>query len=276
MPHLVIERLRSVPAFFPSCSWVRPSGLPCSKRKDAACSCVVEIVDILAGLIFLVGSVCFLPVYSHELDVFLAGCALYVVGAVIYMILSTFTLVEAIREEGSYYTLEAYENSLYFLGSLIFLIGTILYWPSEAHYKSVEYMKELSLGAYFNWFSPEFEGTLLFIIGSVIFAFAAFVNGLNQRPHDSLSSRMLVATTSLYMGGSLLFVMGSVAFLPELGCNEQMVTIGAWCYIVGSLFYIIGGGVSFARTIRELRNPQNAPLLAENGGADEEAPKGAK
>ena len=28
-------------------------------------------------------------------------------------------------------------------------------------------------------------------------------------------------------GGALFFVMGSVAFLPDLGCNETMVCIGA-------------------------------------------------
>lgn len=255
MPHLVIERTRSVPGIF-SCTCGRP------KRSDAVCACIVELLDILGGVIFLVGSVCFLPAYSEKVSVFLTGCALYVVGALIYMLLSSFTLFEALREVQF---LEAFENFLYFVGSLIFLIGTILYWPSEARYRYVEWMKDFSVGAQLELFSPEFEGTLLFILGSVVFTFAAFVNGLNQRVGDSVSSRMLAATTSLYMAGSLLFVMGSVAFLPELGCNNQMTTIGAWCFILGSLFYVIGGSVSLARTLREINDPQNEPLLLGRG-----------
>merc|ERR1719473_715343 len=108
----------------------------------------------------------------------------------------------------------------------------------------------MSLGVYFNLFSPEFEGSPLFVLGSLVFAAAAFVNGLSQRSFDTTKNKMLTATTSLYMMGSLLFVMGSVAFLPNLGCNETMVAIGAWNFVVGSLFFLVGGLVSMWRTLR--------------------------
>jgi len=252
MPHLIVERIRRVP-------WVL---CPCRpmRRKDAACAYAIEVMDIIGGLIFLIGSVCFHPAVSEDLTVFLAGCALFVIGSFIYFSICTFTLAEAIRENGIA-TFESCENILYLVGSFIFFVGTVLYYPPEAHHTNMNWIvRSLSLGVYFNLFSPEFEGTVFFIIGSFLFAFAAFVNGLNQRSFDTGSSQLLTATTSLYMAGSLLFVMGSVAFLPDLGCNVQMVTIGAWAFIMGSALYMAGSILSFVRTMRELENPTKVPL----------------
>merc|ERR1719329_116320 len=73
--------------------------------------------------------------------------------------------------------------------------------------------KELLPGQFFNWFSPEFEGTVLFIIGSLFFAMAAYVNGLSQRTFDTPIEKMFTAATTCYMIGALLLVMGSGAWL---------------------------------------------------------------
>eukprot|EP00929_Paragymnodinium_shiwhaense_P026411 TRINITY_DN15719_c0_g1_i1.p1 TRINITY_DN15719_c0_g1~~TRINITY_DN15719_c0_g1_i1.p1 ORF type:complete len:131 (-),score=39.80 TRINITY_DN15719_c0_g1_i1:61-453(-) len=117
-------------------------------------------------------------------------------------------------------------------------------------------MKDVSPGQILNLFSPEFEGTILFIIGSAMFAFAAFINAMNQRHFQELIGQLHSAVTSLYMAGALLFCMGSVAFLPHLGCNKQMLTIGAWMFIVGSAFYMIGGCLSLYRTLLVME-PEN-------------------
>mmetsp|Transcript_92021 Transcript_92021/g.269226 ORF Transcript_92021/g.269226 Transcript_92021/m.269226 type:complete len:268 (-) Transcript_92021:96-899(-) len=255
MPHLLIDRIRSVSAICP-CPW----GLEQPTRRDACCAYLLEGLDILGGIFFVVGSICFLPTFSHELYIFLSGCALFVVGSLIYCGICIFSLAESIRERGVK-TFEACENVLYLAGSVIFVVGTILYWPPEAHHRGMDWLVEsISLGAYFNLFTPEFEGTLLFILGSLLFVCAAFVNGLDQRTFDSDESRLLGATTTLYMGGSLLFVIGSVAFLPDMGCTDQMVTLGAWCFVVGSVLYVIGSIISLIRTARELRSPARSPL----------------
>lgn len=214
---------------------------------------ILEAIDIIAGIIFVVGSACFLPQYSKDLDVFIAGCVLFVVGAALYCIICTFTLAEALHESGCQ-SFETSENVLYLAGSYVYFIGTVLYWPSEAHQEHIEAFKDMSLGQYFNLFEPEFEGTVLFIVGSVMFAFAAFLNGLNQRRFDLFVNKLLTATTSLYMGGSLLFAMGSMCFLPNLGCGEQMVTIGAWMFIIGSVMFVIGGCLSMYRLLVIYRN----------------------
>lgn len=247
MPHLLIERLRS----FEVCTCTAPRA---PKRKDSPLGIIVlEVFDIAAAIIFIIGSVCFHPAYAKDLDVFVAGCVLFVVGAVIYVVICSFTLFEAVQEKGAV-SWEAGENWMYFIGSWIFLIGTFLYWPKDAHHVTIEKMQEYSLGQYFNLLEPEFEGSILFIIGSVMFAFAAFFNAMHQKKFDEWTGKMLSGITSLYMGGALLFCMGSVAFLPGLGCNEQMVTIGAWAFIIGSVLYFIGAVMGMWRTLHMLNS----------------------
>ena len=46
-------------------------------------------------------------------------------------------------------------------------------------------------------------GTILFMVGSAFFAFASFVNGLNQRSFDTLTNQLLTAVTSMYLGVGL-------------------------------------------------------------------------
>jgi len=246
MPYLVIERLRSFPLL---------GSFTFHKNEYPTGAFLLEVLDIIAGLIFIVGSVCFLPPYSEELDVFLAGCILYVIGGIFYMIICGSSFFEALTTKGVE-SLEAAEHGLYLIGAWLFLVGTFLYWPAEAHYDNIETLKDMSLGQYFNLFEAEFEGTLLFIVGSVFFAFGAFFNALNQKVCDAWSSKLLSAITSLYLGGSLLFAMGSVAFLPNMGCNKQMMKIGAWQFIVGSFLFVIGGCLSLWRICYMADHPE--------------------
>lgn len=270
MPHLVVERIRSVGHLGPCGLCARLSGRP-TKRRDAVCAYTLEFLDIFGCLAFLVGSICFLPCFSSDLHVFLVGCALFIVGSVVFFGICCFCQGEVMRSKGLI-SFEACENALYLIGSCVFVAGTVLYWPPEAHHANVNWLvRSLSLGVYFNLFTPEFEGTMLFIFGSVLFALAAFVNGLDQRAFSTVANQMLTATTSLYMGGSLLFVMGSVAFLPDLGCNERMFWLGAWCYVVGSSLYLLGSMISLLRTSRELDNPARLPLTGDGRDDGEKA-----
>lgn len=243
MPHVLLERLRHWPKPFEAVQ------VPYVKRKDSPLfAYCIEISEIIAGVIFVLGSVCFLPSFSKDLDIFLAGCALFIVGAVIYVVVCHITHLEAVVENGPF-SYEAAEHLLYTVGSWLFLAGTILYWPEEAHHKSIEALQGCSLGQYFNLFTPEFEGTVLFIIGSVLFALAALTNALNQRKYDDEDHSLLMTVNALFGGGSILFVIGSVLFLPDLGCSTMWLSIGAWCFIIGSLMYLIGSCMSFCRTV---------------------------
>lgn len=228
-------------------------------QKDIACAYTVEVIDIVSGLIILIGSACFLPSFSHDREIFITGCVLFVVGTTGYLGLSIFALAECLYAKG-FESLEACENSLYVAGAILFNAGTVLYWPEEGSWPMIVASKELSPGQYFNWFSPEFEGTVLFIIGSLFFAMASYVNGLSQRTFDTPVKKMLMATTTCYMIGALLFVMGSVAWLPELGCGHRMEEFGAVMYVIGSLFYVIGSIISVIRLSLQFDDPECSPI----------------
>jgi len=234
--------------------------LPLSSKNDVACAYIVEVIDICSGLIILIGSACFLPSFSSDRDIFIAGCVLFVLGTTGYLGLSIFALAEALYSKGIE-SLEACENSLYVAGAILFNAGTILYWPEESDWNYTLAMQDLSPGQFFNWFSPEFEGTVLFIMGSLFFAMASYVNGLSQTGFDTPVKKMLTASTTCYMVGALLFVMGSVAWLPELGCGDRMEAFGAIMYVIGSLLYVIGSVISVIRLSLQVDDPEYSPLV---------------
>jgi len=253
MPHLLIERIRSSPdALFTELGRlqnnVHKAAQGVSARENPYVSVyVVEILDIIAAGIFIVGSVCFIPRYSVDFSVFLMGCVLYVVGSAIYAVVCSFTLWEAIHEKGIA-SFEAGENFLYATGSWAYLLGSVLYYPGEDQYKQLEALQDVSFVQYSNLFARELSGTILFIVGSFLFAFAAFTNALNQRKFGEWSSRMLTIVTALYLGGSILFAMGSVGFLPNIGSNTMLLCLAAWCFVVGSCLFFTGGILSLWRT----------------------------
>lgn len=247
MPHVMLERLRTMPGYL---------------RRVTLCY-GIEALAITADVIFVVSSCGFCPPFVRSLEIFVASCVGYALGSLIYLGLALLSTWEASRKHG-WESIEVYENLAYLVGSLVFFLGTILYWPSKAdriHWLlDFDNLKDLSIGSYFNLMSPEFEGTLLFIAGSVLFVFAAFMNGLNHNNHLTTEGKMLTATTTLFMGGSVLFVMGSVGMLPDLGCGEAMYDIGAGCYVLGSLFFLAGSVVSLARVHRMVRDPEMMEL----------------
>merc|ERR1719456_1193660 len=83
---------------------------------------------------------------------------------------------------------------------------------------------------------------------------AIFLNAMNQRRFDAFADRMMSVISFNYMIGSLLFCMGSIAFLPNVGCGPEMVALGAWMFIIGSAFFVIGSVMSFSRTYYMLRD----------------------
>ncbi|CAE7221636.1 unnamed protein product, partial [Symbiodinium microadriaticum] len=156
----------------------------------------------------VVGSFCFLPAFAHDMAVFKLGCSLFILGSFVYSAITLYTLCEAVHFHDNILTFESLEHVLYLLGSLLYLIGTVMYWPPAVdEYRLTWIAHHLSLGVYLNLFSVQFEGTILFMVGSAFYAFAAFVNGLNQRSFDTLTNQLLTTVTSLYLGGALMYVM---------------------------------------------------------------------
>lgn len=247
MPHLIIERFRLFPDFLTS---PRATGRLESKTENAkAGAYLLEAAGAAASCIFIAGSVCFVPQYADNVATLFAGCILFIVGSAIYLFICTATLSEALLCGFSNY--EIWENAMYLAGSLLYLVGSVLYLPARVDIIEMS-MMSISLSqvcALSNVKDRQYYGTVLFIAGSFLFVLAAFVNALNPRRSDETSSRLVTGTTSCYMIGSLLFAVGSVAFLPKFGCSPDLLDLGAWCFIWGSTFFLLGDMLSFCRVV---------------------------
>lgn len=92
MPHVVLERIRNAP--FRNVQ--KDSGDSDSRsRLDVRAAYMIEGLELGANMMFVVGSMCFLPAYAHDMDVFLLGCGLFVFGSFVYCCITIYTLCEA-------------------------------------------------------------------------------------------------------------------------------------------------------------------------------------
>ena len=133
------------------------------------------------------------------------------------------------------------EKLLYLAGGLIFLVGTFYFQHPQmiSHRIPSEVLAEEDV---------LFAAIWMFIIGSIIFVFATFLNALTLNASGRTFIHWAVATCGIYELGGILFVMGSVCFMPNQGCKEGMEILGAWCFILGAACYVLGDFIDFMKT----------------------------
>lgn len=231
-----------------------------------------ELVYISALVTFVVGSVCFLPEFEEWVAL---GCDLFFVGSVVLAVLVGYEALEELLcmcglgvgvadlpHEGE--THEAFsccgasskqwemllEKMMYCVGSIVFAVGSA-FWKHPNMVED-EIAGDQSKMEVFVW------ATEMFIGGSAVFAFAAFVNAMSLHQTHPTFTGWAMATCSSYELGGILFVMGSVCFLPNMGCEDNMLALGAWCFIVGSLMYVLGAVIGLLRTWALFRLEQDA------------------
>lgn len=272
MPHLLLERYRDFGRDFDydfrrKLSFSSPSSLGGKHKRKPSDFPYTDLVlgstEMFANCIFIVGSVCFLPQYADNLSVFLAGCILFCIGAALYVVSCSFCAVESYMHNRRF-TMEFMESMLYIIGSWIFLLGTVLYWPRASEWPTIYYIQGMTLGSYFNLFTPSFEGSMLFILGSAIFGFATFTNALNHRNYEGTlrEKQLMTAITTVSMAADMLFIGGSVAFLPDMGCGHGMIRFGAWMFIIGSSFFVLASFLTVYRTLRKWKDAEEAAAAA--------------
>lgn len=122
---------------------------------------------------------------------------------------------------------------LYKVGGVVFIAGSILFFPS--------------MGAYADL------GAWIFILGSLLYL---VVTG-----HDFLEVRLYARTrrgppniwdqleevaATAYLVGTALFTLGSILFLSTIG----LVIAGAWCFVVGSLLFVLGSIINVLQIVQ--------------------------
>ena len=123
--------------------------------------------------------------------------------------------------------------SLYTLGSVIFVVGSVFFIPA---------VEEVT---------PPDIGTWLFIVGSLIFMGGAILNMIQLYTVTSpLSVQLLNATAVQFLLGSTCYLVGSVVYLLPWGSDEAWRVAGdlaAWLFVIGSCLFFTGGAVNWIR-----------------------------
>lgn len=120
---------------------------------------------------------------------------------------------------------------LYKIGGVVFIIGSVLFFPALERYADV--------GAWTFFF-----GSLLYLIVTGHDLMEVRQHWLGTSDHD-LWTVLEAASAVSYLTGTLLFTAGSIFFLSTIGWT----TIAAWCFVIGSLLFVAGAGVNVLQVI---------------------------
>ncbi|MFW5837243.1 MAG: YrhK family protein [Desulfovibrionaceae bacterium] len=121
---------------------------------------------------------------------------------------------------------------LYKLGGLVFITGSILFFPSLERYTD--------LGAW-----TFLAGSLLYLVVTVHDWLEVLRNWRLHKKHSRFTLLERIAASS-YVWGTVLFTVGSVFFLSSIGWTIP----GAWCFVFGSLLFVTGASVNVLHIIK--------------------------
>jgi hypothetical protein len=128
---------------------------------------------------------------------------------------------------------ETINTAVYLLGGVVFIIGSVLFFPKFSNYSDV--------------------GAWTFIVGSLLFLIVNvhdFAEVLRSRKINQLPTKgdgIEAISTMVYLVGTLFFVAGSVFFLSKF----EMVKAGAWCFIIGSMGFLIGASINVLQIVAQ-------------------------
>jgi len=242
----------------------------------------MSVINILVQVGFLWGSILFLSSDEENLK---TGDILFIIGSVITFVFAAYNLIESRNHWMNYWDaeredrIEFVEVSMFFLAGLVFMVGSLFYWP----------------GIYLSWcgeactetqindmeFAGESWGAFLFVMGSLMFVTASMFNavglGMNKDEADTDNPTSVtvhyihVAALMASQLGSTCFVVGSFLYRPvfpscpslteryageaQAGQEEAIEncvstgTSGTRLYIVGSCLYLVEALLNFISSI---------------------------
>mmetsp|Transcript_116875 Transcript_116875/g.337714 ORF Transcript_116875/g.337714 Transcript_116875/m.337714 type:complete len:469 (-) Transcript_116875:111-1517(-) len=216
----------------------------------------IELWYVVACILFCIGSFYF--VMDNE-NAVRPGCKLFDVGSIMFAAGSVLYMIEGVyfeeRERRSHRSQrmhscvwrllksEYIDQLFYCLGSLVFLVGTLIWDPDLAGYF-------LAMGGvYVSRLAWLKIADLLFMIGSFGFSFASFLSALNIYREHELFKEQAVIITSCYQFGGFFFIAGTMSYVPGYNCSREFEVLGGCLYLVGSLLYLLGCLLSFLKRV---------------------------
>lgn len=122
---------------------------------------------------------------------------------------------------------------VYKLGGLVFVGGSILFFPSMAAYADL--------------------GAWTFILGSFLYLLVtghdmaeALYSAHIRAGRPSIWDRLELGAAGSYLLGTILFTVGSVFFLSAVG----LVSAGASCFVAGSLLFVLGATINVLQIVQ--------------------------
>jgi hypothetical protein len=111
---------------------------------------------------------------------------------------------------------EAFNTLVYEVGGLMFVMGSVFFLPGLEEYISV--------------------GSWLFFAASILYIVVSAYDCVEMFYHPSDTVFIDVGAAASYLIGAIVFLVGSVLFLPTVGKYNA----GAMCFIGGSLLFATG------------------------------------
>lgn len=121
---------------------------------------------------------------------------------------------------------------VYKIGGVVFIIGSVLFFPRFEAYEDV--------GCW-----VFFGGSLLYLVVTV-HDFLEVQRSWRETDGHGYSQVLDFVAAASYVSGTVLFTAGSLFFLSSVG----WVTAAAWCFIIGSLLFVLGAGVNVLQIVR--------------------------
>ena len=122
---------------------------------------------------------------------------------------------------------------VYKLGGILFVAGSVFFFPALAAYVDL--------------------GVWAFIVGSLLYLLVTAHDMLEARHYArkrnryaSFWDKLEISAAASYLLGSILFTVGSVFFLSEVG----FYMAAGWCFVVGSLLFIAGAIVNLLQIVQ--------------------------
>lgn len=127
---------------------------------------------------------------------------------------------------------EGLNASTYIIGALCFVVGSVFFLPMYQQYSAA--------------------AAWLFIIGSAVYLVVVVHDFIEltiyYRRHKRRGRKTMLEflTSTGYVIASVLFLVGSVCFLPSVFKEAW----GAWCFIIGSALFAFGAAISVTQITR--------------------------
>jgi hypothetical protein len=142
-------------------------------------------------------------------------------------------LTNAHPELGNHFRWETINAVLYKIGGLMFVIGSVLFFPRYEAYAD--------LGA---WIF--FYGSLVYLVVTGHDMCEVWQYWRIKHPHTTDKILEFIAATA-YLVGTVLFTVGSIFFLSAVG----WILAGAWFFVIGSLLFVLGACVNVSQIVQE-------------------------